>query len=55
VTSLTSPAVEVSVFTAAAAAQERWVEAQAEQLTCLGSADREIVTTQLKCKYSEVL
>jgi hypothetical protein len=48
VTSLTTPAVEVSVFTAAAAAQERWVEAEAEQLTCLEQADREIVTTQLK-------
>jgi hypothetical protein len=48
VTSLTPPTVRVSVFTAAAAAQERWVEAEAEELTCLEKSDREIVTAQLK-------
>jgi hypothetical protein len=47
---VTSPtaAVPVSVFTAAAAAQERWVEAEVEGLTCLEEADPEIVTAQLK-------
>ena len=48
VTSLTAAVVPASVFTAAAAAQERWVEAGARELTCLEEADREIVTAQLK-------
>jgi hypothetical protein len=47
VTPLTSPTVPVSVSTAAAAAEQRWVEAKAEGLTCLEEADREIVTAQL--------
>jgi hypothetical protein len=37
-----------SVLTTATAAQENWVEPTATQLTCLGQADRDIVTTELK-------
>lgn len=48
VSSQTAAAIPVSLFTAAADAQERWVEAQAAQLTCLDQDDRELIASTLK-------
>ncbi len=41
-------AVPISVFAATAAAQERWVQAEAVRLTCLNQASRELIAAQLK-------
>jgi hypothetical protein len=48
VTPQTAAAVPISVFVAAAAAQERWVETQATRLTCLDQSGRELTAAQLK-------
>jgi hypothetical protein len=48
VTSRAAPTVPISVFAAAASAQERWVETEAARLTCLDQSDRELIATQLK-------
>lgn len=47
-TSHAAPALSISVFAAAASAQERWVEMEAARLTCLDQSGRELIAAQLK-------
>jgi hypothetical protein len=47
----TSP---IGIHAAAAAAQERWVEAETARMTSLKQADRELTATQLKCAGARV-
>jgi hypothetical protein len=48
VTSQAATTVPISVFSAAAAAQERWVATEAARLTCLDQSGRELIAAQLK-------
>jgi len=48
VTSQAASGVPISVFTAAAAAQERWVETEAARLVCLDQSSRELIAAHLK-------